>query len=138
MKTDWQRHVLASSGYLELGMFDDAALAPGIVFAKVLHGMKRDFDSAGQPPQRGDPQIPVDGTTNQLAATFSSLYAQAASEDRLALRVWMRDIILGRKVGSASTARAGRAEKRMVEACERRILEFPLAIDAPITSLPSM
>ena len=24
---DWQRHVLASSGYLELGMFDDAALA---------------------------------------------------------------------------------------------------------------
>ena len=27
MRTDWQRHVLASSGYLELGMFDDAALA---------------------------------------------------------------------------------------------------------------
>jgi Flp pilus assembly protein TadD len=27
LKTDWQRHVLASSGYLELGMFDDAALA---------------------------------------------------------------------------------------------------------------
>ena len=26
MKTDWQRHVVASSGYLELGMFDDAAL----------------------------------------------------------------------------------------------------------------
>jgi Flp pilus assembly protein TadD len=26
VKTDWQRHVLASSGYLELGMFDDAAL----------------------------------------------------------------------------------------------------------------
>ena len=25
LKTDWQRHVLASSGYLELGMFDDAA-----------------------------------------------------------------------------------------------------------------
>ena len=25
MKTDWQRHVLASSGYLELGMFDEAA-----------------------------------------------------------------------------------------------------------------
>jgi hypothetical protein len=24
---DWQRHVLASSGYLELGMLDDAALA---------------------------------------------------------------------------------------------------------------
>jgi lipopolysaccharide biosynthesis regulator YciM len=27
LKTDWQRHVLASSGYLEPGMFDDAALA---------------------------------------------------------------------------------------------------------------
>ena len=26
-KADWQRHVLASSGYLELGMFDEAAQA---------------------------------------------------------------------------------------------------------------
>jgi len=26
LKPDWQKHVLASSGYLELGMFDDAAL----------------------------------------------------------------------------------------------------------------
>jgi lipopolysaccharide biosynthesis regulator YciM len=26
LRTDWQKHVLASSGYLELGMFDDAAL----------------------------------------------------------------------------------------------------------------
>ena len=26
LKTDWQRHVLASGGYLELGMFDDAAM----------------------------------------------------------------------------------------------------------------
>ena len=42
----------------------------------------------------------------------------------------MRDIILGRKVGSANTARARRSEKRMVEACERRILEFPLGMDA--------
>ena len=25
-RSDWQRHVLASSGYLELGMFDAAAL----------------------------------------------------------------------------------------------------------------
>ena len=25
LKPDWQRHVLASSGYLELGMFDEAA-----------------------------------------------------------------------------------------------------------------
>ncbi|MGA7883377.1 MAG: hypothetical protein WCD63_21145, partial [Terrimicrobiaceae bacterium] len=41
-----------------------------------------------------------------------------------------RDIILGRKVGSANTVRARRGEKRMVEACERRILEFPLGMDA--------
>jgi Flp pilus assembly protein TadD len=26
LRTEWQRHVLASSGYLELGMFDDAAM----------------------------------------------------------------------------------------------------------------
>ena len=42
----------------------------------------------------------------------------------------MRDIILGRKVGSANTVRARRGEKRMVEACDRRILEFPLDMDA--------
>jgi hypothetical protein len=67
---------------------------------------------------------------NQLVAKFSRLYAQAAPEDQLALRVWMRDIILGRKVGSANTVRARRVEKRMVAACERRILEFPLGMDA--------
>ena len=83
-----------------------------------------------QPPQRGDPQIPVDGATNQLVAKFSRLYAQAAPEDQFALRVWMRDIILGRKEGSVNTVRARRNEKRMVEACERRILEFPLDMDA--------
>jgi hypothetical protein len=42
----------------------------------------------------------------------------------------MRDIILGRKVGSVNTVRARRIEKRMVEASERRILEFPLDTDA--------
>ena len=72
----------------------------------------------------------TDSGANQLVAKVSRLYAEAIPDDQLALRVWMRDIILGRKVGSASTARAGRAEKRMVEACERRILEFPLAMDA--------
>ena len=29
LKADWQRHVHASSGYLELGMFDDAASGSG-------------------------------------------------------------------------------------------------------------
>jgi hypothetical protein len=37
---------------------------------------------------------------NRLVAKVSRLYAEAAPEDQLALRVWMRDIILGRKVGS--------------------------------------
>ena len=56
-----------------------------------------DANSVGQPLRRGDPQIPVDGATNQLVAKFSRLYAEAAPEDQLALRVWMRDIILGRR-----------------------------------------
>ena len=80
--------------------------------------------------ERGDPQIPVDGATNQLVAKFSRLHAQTAPQDQLALRVWMRDIILGRKVGSANMVHARRSEKRMVEACERRILEFPLGMDS--------
>ena len=96
---------------------------------EVLHGMKKDANSAGQPPRRGDPQMPI-SRANRLVAKVSRLYAQAAPEDQLALRVWMRDIILGRKVGSANTVRARRVEKRMVEACERRILEFPLGMDA--------
>ena len=82
-----------------------------------------------QPPQRGDPQIPVDGATNQLVSKFSRLYAEADSEDRFALRVWMRDIILRRKEGSVNMRQARRSEKRMVEACDRRILEFPPDID---------
>ena len=82
-----------------------------------------------QPPQRVDPQIPVDGATNQLVARFSRLYAEAGPEDQFALRVWMRDIILGRKEGSVNMRQARRNEKRMVEACERRMLEFPRDID---------
>ena len=34
---------------------------------------------------------------NRLVAKVSRLYAEAAPEDQLALRVWMRDIILGRE-----------------------------------------
>ena len=91
--------------------------------------MRNRSDSVGQPPRRGDPQIPADGATNQLVAKFSRLYAEAAPEDQFALRVWMRDIILGRKEGSTNMGQARRNEKRMVEACERRILEFPLDMD---------
>jgi hypothetical protein len=54
----------------------------------------------------------------------------ATPDDRLALRVWMRDIILGREAGSTNIVRASRNEKRMTEACERRILEFPLEMNA--------
>jgi hypothetical protein len=84
-----------------------------------------------RPPQRGDPQTPVNGATNQLVAKISRLSAQAAPEDQLALRVWMRDIILGREVGRDNTVQAMRSGKRMVEACERPILEFPLDMEAP-------
>jgi hypothetical protein len=91
--------------------------------------MEKHSDSAGK-PRRGDPQIPVDGATNQLVAKFSRLYAEAAPNDQLALRVWMRDIMLGRKVGTTNTVVARRHERRMVEACERRILEFPLEMNA--------
>jgi hypothetical protein len=41
----------------------------------------------------------------------------------------MRDNILGRKEGSVNMRQARRNETRMVEACERRILEFPLDLD---------
>jgi hypothetical protein len=62
--------------------------------------MKSDSDSMSQPCARGDPQTPVDEATNQLVGKFSRVYAQAARDDQFALRVvWMRDIILGRKVG---------------------------------------
>ena len=91
--------------------------------------MKNHSDSVGQPPRRGDPQIPVNGA-NQLVAKFSRLYAEADPEDQFALRVWMRDIILSRKEGSVNMLHATKSEKRMIEACERRILEFPVGMDA--------
>jgi hypothetical protein len=89
--------------------------------------MKGDSVSVSQSPRRGDPQIPIN-EANRLVAKFSRLYAQAAPEDQLALRVWMRDILLGRKVGSANMVHARRKEKRMLVACGRRILEFPLGM----------
>ena len=80
--------------------------------------------------QRGHARIPLDGTPNQLVAKCSRLYAEATPEDQLALRVWMRDIILGRKAGRVNLFLASRGEKRMIEARERRILEFPSSMDA--------
>jgi hypothetical protein len=94
-----------------------------------LRGMKSHSDSDGKRPQRRGPEKPIDGA-NRLVAKFSRLYAEAAPEDQFAIRVWMRDIILGRKVGSVNMVHARRSEKRMLEACERRIREFPLGMDA--------
>jgi hypothetical protein len=91
--------------------------------------MKKDSGSVSQQPRRGDPQMPINGA-NRLVSKFSRLYAKAAPDDQFALRVWMRNIILGRKVGSVNMLHARTAEKRMIEACERRILEFPLGMDA--------
>ena len=85
--------------------------------------MKDHSDSVGQPLRRRDPQIPVKGA-NQLVAKFSRLYAEADPEDQFALRVWMRDIILGREEGRVNMLHARRSEKRMIGACERRILDF--------------
>jgi hypothetical protein len=61
---------------------------------------------------------------------FKTYMAHADPEDQFALRVWMRDIILGRKEGSVNMLHARRSEKRMIEACERRILEFSVRMDA--------
>jgi hypothetical protein len=88
--------------------------------------MNDDSNSLGQTPQRGDPQIPVNAT-NQVVVKFSHLYSEAAPRGPVRTPGLMRDIILGREVGSANTIHARRSEKRMIEACERRILEFPLA-----------
>ena len=58
--------------------------------------MKSDSESVSQQPRRADPQIPIN-VANRLVAKVSRLYAEAAPEDQLALRVWMRDIKKGRK-----------------------------------------
>jgi hypothetical protein len=68
---------------------------------------------------------------NQLVAKFSRLYVEATSEDHFALPVWMRDILLGRKVGNANMVHARRSKKRMIKACKRRILEFPFGHGRP-------
>ncbi len=66
---------------------------------KFYTGMNGNSDSMSRPPQRGDQQGSVDGATNQLVAMFARIYAEASPDDQLALRAWMRDIILGRKGG---------------------------------------
>ena len=83
-----------------------------------------------QPPRKGGPRITADFVPSRLVANVSKLYAQAAPEDQLALRVWMRDLLLGRHVGTRNLAHASRLEKSHRQACERRILDFPRDMDA--------
>ena len=59
LKADWQRHVLASSGYLELGMFDAAAL----VFEEIA---------------------PEDKTRNEVPGARVNLYMAAKKWDMVA------------------------------------------------------
>ena len=63
-----------------------------------------------------------------LAETFSRTYGGASPEERAALRVWMRDIILPRTERRNDLAKSRRYEKDSIAARDRRILEFPLSI----------
>jgi hypothetical protein len=92
--------------------------------------MEGDTKPLGPHLRRGGLPVTADFRQNELVAKVSRLYAQAAPEDQLALRVWMRDILLGRIVGTRNLAHASRLEKRSREACERRILDFPRDMDA--------
>jgi hypothetical protein len=59
---------------------------------------------------------------------FSRAYAVASPDEQVALRVWMRGIILPGKVSRKDLARCRRNEKESVAARDRRILEFPLSM----------
>ena len=63
LKADWQTHVLASSGYLEVGMFDAAAL--------VLEEI-----------------APEDKTRNEVLGARANLYMAAKKWDMVALSPW--------------------------------------------------
>jgi lipopolysaccharide biosynthesis regulator YciM len=87
LSVDWQRHVLASTGYLELGMFDDAAL--------VLEEIK-----------------PEDKTRNEVLGARVNLYLAAKKWDMAAavashlVKVEPEKMRLG---GSVSLIRSGGA-----------------------------
>ena len=49
---------------------------------------------------------------------------------KFAVRAGMRNLMLGRRVGSANMIRGRSSENWMITACERRILEFPLGMEA--------
>ena len=91
--------------------------------------MKSESDSVSQQPRREDPQMPINVAEPTRRQGLASL-RRSRPGGPTRTPSWMRDIILGRKTGSARTVVAGRQEKRMVETCERRILEFPLGMDA--------
>jgi hypothetical protein len=70
----------------------------------------------------------VSRAKKSIVDTFSRAYAEASPEERAALRVWMRDIILPRKEGRNDLAKPRRSEKDSIAARDRRILEFPLSM----------
>ncbi len=85
MRTEWQRHVLASSGYLELGMFDAAALvleeiAPEDKTRNEVLGARVDIYMAAKNSQfrrqscRAIPRYQTIAAPEELTAVRSSLW----------------------------------------------------------------
>ena len=99
--------------------------------------MKGDSDSVSQSPRRGDPQIPIDGA-NQLVAKVSRLYARLQQRTTRAASVDARHHPVP-KGGNYKHGPRKEERKRMIEARERRILKFPLGMDARcVARLPGM
>ena len=97
-----------------------------------------------QPPQRGDPQKPLDGAMNQLVARFPRLYAESGPGRPVrapSLDARYHAGLEGRQCEHAPGEEERKTDGRGVapsfshwwedeEACERRILEFPLDMGA--------
>jgi hypothetical protein len=64
---------------------------------------------------------------NDIRRWGARAYAEASPEEQAALRAWMRDIVLPRKVGRNDIAKSRRSEKDSIAPRDQRILEFPLS-----------
>jgi hypothetical protein len=67
----------------------------------------------------------VSRAKKSIVEAFSQGYEAASPDEKAALRVWMRNIILPQKEPRVDVAKARRFEKDSVEARDRRMLEFP-------------
>src|SRR5262245_34806620 len=92
--------------------------------------MQYDPKRTVQPPRKGGPRITADFCAEQTCRKDFAALRASRTRGSIALRVWMRDTLLGRHVGTRNLAHASRLEKSHRQACERRILEFPIDIDA--------